>query len=299
MLQLSDWPLNFLLSYAYFDEKNIIFCRNLPRDSFNLIVDSGAFTAWNSGKTITLDGYCSFLDKISFLQPFKAVQLDVFGNPQKSYENLLIMRARGYDVMPVFTRGDSLEKLEEYYQMTDYIMFGGVTIGSSNKNYVKWFCEKNKRRKAHWLGFTNINFIKHYKPESVDSSSWCSGARYGCLVLCDGFGNLKRYMRKNFIMEKSHSLKRSFEKIGIPENKINYFLKQKSWEGDSYRFDGSDWDSPSRGMVGFVTACSYVLNSFEIEKKLGTKVYLAGGNLNVNTGLFKAFNYLKNNGILK
>ena len=56
--------LNILIAYPYFNNQILETLKNADID-YNLIIDSGAYSVWNSGKTITLDEYCSFLDKVS------------------------------------------------------------------------------------------------------------------------------------------------------------------------------------------------------------------------------------------
>lgn len=175
--------LNVLVAFPYWGALVTEQLKTLDRSEYRLIVDSGAFSAWNRGAKIELDDYCRFLDSISQFRPFYAVQLDVFGDPEASFRNLMVMRERGYDVMPVHTRGDSVEMLNRYYEMTDYIMFGGIVVGSENRGYVKWWLQQNQGRKAHWLGFVDVPFIKVYRPESADSTSWMTANIYGLLRL--------------------------------------------------------------------------------------------------------------------
>lgn len=295
---INKLPLNFLVAYPYLNDKeNLNFLRQKKEETnFRLIVDSGAFTAWNSGKKIELDEYCKFLDQIEYLRPFYAVQLDVFGDPEASYKNLLTMKSRGYDVMPVFTRGDSEERLEEYYQMTDYIMFGGIVIGGKNTNYVKWFLNRNKGRKCHWLGFVNLPFIKKYKPESVDSSSWTMSARYGSLVLYNGFGQLKSFERKDFAKAPTDEMMRMFHRVGIEKSQVKHLGQNISWSRPWY-FEGNDWRAPTPGMAQFVTTLSHLMRAREIEKQLGTKVFMAGNIPVVNKFLFRCVDYLEKNGL--
>lgn len=289
--------LNLLLAYPYFDQANIDLLKNTNTNKYRLIVDSGAFTAWNTGKKIELDDYCRFLDKIEFLRPFNAVQLDVFGNPDETFKNLIKMKSRGYEVMPVFTRGDSLERLEEMYEFTDYIMFGGIVIGGSNKNYVKWFLNKNKNRKAHWLGFVNIPFIKMYKPESVDSSSWTGAARFGNMGLYYGNGLIKTLSKKDFAKKPSIDVLKNARKIGIEMDQLSKLGFEETWTKPWY-FDGKDWSKPKPGMAQFVSTLSHLKRSIEVEKNLGTKVYLAGNHDRINKTLLWAQEYLASRGII-
>lgn len=181
--------LNILIAYPYFSETNIRILEEAGREiPIRLIIDSGAFTAWNTGREITLSGYCEFLDRVlprlSHLE-LEYVQLDVFNEPERTYDQLHQMLRSGYTPMPVFTRGDTLERLDEYYSLHDYLMFGGITIGGKNQNYVKWFMENNHNRKVHWLGFTRQDFLYVYRPTSCDSSSIASEHRFGNIAIFD------------------------------------------------------------------------------------------------------------------
>lgn len=290
-------PLNLLIAFPYF-KGNDVLLRKIPRQQYRLIIDSGAFTAWNTGKPIHLDDYCRFLDSIEWLRPFHAVQLDVFGQPEASFKNLRIMQSRGYDVMPVFTRGESLELLEEYYRMTDYIMFGGIVIGGKNEGYVKWFLNKNKGRKCHWLGFVNIPFMKKYKPESVDSSSWSSSARFGNLGLYMGAGKIKTFNKYDFKRRPKKEILDGIHRVGLDESHARFLAYEESWSGAVWTFkQTATWNKQQTGMSQFVSTCSHLLRANEVERNLGTKVYLAGNNPIVNAHLFMAQEWLIEKGI--
>lgn len=289
----SEQKLNLLVAYPYLNTKaNIELISRQRRSDFNLIVDSGAFTAWNTGKVIRLDDYCRFLDSIAHLQPFHAVQLDVFGDPEASYANLQIMLKRGYKVMPVFTRGDSLERLEEYYTLTDYIMFGGIVIGGKNQNYVKWFLERNKGRKCHWLGFVNLPFIKKYRPESVDSSSWSGSARFGGLHLHMGAGHMKRFDKQDFTKKPTDDLLIAASRIGIKYEELKLLSSDVCWSR-AWSYYGDRWNEPIRGMAQFISTMAHIMRGYDIEKRLGTKVYLAGAGEIQNKTIFTALALLK------
>lgn len=283
--------LSLLLAYPYFDDDNHRLLKSVPRDWFRLIVDSGAFSAWNSGKPIKLDDYCRFLDSLENLRPFHAVQLDVVGDGEATARNYEIMKERGYDVMPVFTRGDTATRLDDYYATTDYIMVGGIVAKEKNQNYVKWFCEQNKGRKAHWLGFVNIPFIKVYKPESVDSSAWFSGSVYGTMSLYRGKGELVQLARADLAKAPSPETRALFRGVGIEPGQFCHLAKDVTWSRP-WGYDGRRWDKPAPGMVQFVSTLSHIRRSIEVEKRLGTKVYLACSNAKVNEMLFRAYEYL-------
>lgn len=281
--------LNLLVAFPYFSKSIYKLLLTKDPDSFRLIIDSGAFTAWNTGKQISLDNYAKFLKTIPSHWEYKSVQLDVFGNPEQTYINYLKMMDMGFnEIMPVFTRGDSLERLEEFYSYTNYIMFGGIVVGGENKNYVKWFCEMNKGRKAHWLGFVNLPFMKHYKPYSVDSSSWTRGARFGTLEFYNGFGEIKIHNKKIFIEKPPEKIIKVLKESGFTVNEILALSNKESWTSSGYYRP----EICNKSLAFFMTALAHVRRSLDVEKKLGTQIYLACGGENQVETLFECVKFL-------
>lgn len=268
---LDPIPLNILVAFPYFYKEYEDVFKSVDRKDFRLIVDSGAFSVWNSGLTIEMDEYCSFLDRISYLQPFNAVQLDVYGDAQKSYDNFLLMKQRNYDVMPVFTRGESEQRLDEFYKYTDYIMFGGIAVGGKNKNYVKWFMNRNKGRKVHWLGFTGIDFIKYFRPTSVDSSSWATSKRYGHLSVYDPESMMIRHMgRKDFINRPPKDVIEKLLGVGGTYKMIQDLGKQEAWLSTSKNDPLS-----LKNTVVTLSTLAHIKRSMDVERHFGTRMFLA------------------------
>lgn len=293
---MENTRVNILIAFPYFKRAITEYLRDIPKDTYRLIVDSGAFTAWNIGKQINLDEYCRFLDSIEYLRPFNAVQLDVFGDPEGTWKNFGIMKSRGYDVMPVFTRGDSLERLDEMYRHTDYIMFGGITVGGKNLNYVKWFSENNKGRHVHWLGFCNVDFIKHYHPFSVDSSSWASGARFGNVAFYRGYGQLKTMGRKAFLTMPPDSIFKMAKTSGITKKEIALLQDRESWITSEYV---PSLEKPMKSTANFISAIANVHRAADLEKNTGTRYFFAcvqGGSHPDH--IFQARNFLIERGVI-
>lgn len=285
-IMLRSNKLNILVAYPYFTKNVYKFLMDTDPSTFRLIIDSGAFTAWNTGKQIDMESYCKFLKTIPTSWERKIVQLDVYGNPEQTYTNYMRMLDMGYvDIMPVFTRGDTVERLEEFYKYTDYIMFGGIAIGGENRNYVKWFCDINKGRKAHWLGFVNVPFIKHFKPYSVDSSSASSTERYGFIHYTVGKGEMKSRHRKLFTQPPPQEFIKHIMKSGFTLKEILTLQKEESWNGKA--------TAPNKnpnGLASFITLTNHLKRAFDVENNLGTKIYLA---YNGSNGLQSAYESLK------
>lgn len=292
---LKSTKLNILVAFPYFSKKVFEFLMQQDPSTFRLIVDSGAFTAWNTGKQISMEKYCAFLKTIPSEWEYKAVQFDVYGNPEKTYANYMTMLDIGFkDVMPVFTRGDTVEKLEEFYTYTDYIMFGGIAIGGENRNYVKWFCEVNKNRRAHWLGFVNVPFIKHYRPYSVDSSSAHGASRYGNLQYYVGAGALKSINRKICRSKLPNNVIHYLVKSGFTLKEILDLQKDDAWQGGA-----ATPNSNVKGLASFITITNHTLRAIDLENNLGTQIYLACANSEQLANVFDSLKLLKERKVIQ
>lgn len=254
-----------LVAYPYFDDTVAQGLRSLPKGSVNLLIDSGAFTAHSLGMNITVDEYCHFLDGIADLQPFRAVQLDVIGDHDQTLKNFYTMRQRGFDVMPVFTRGSPAELLEELYSVTDYLLLGGVAGGQGNKAYCNYFNSICRGRKAHWLGFTNIDFIKAYRPTSVDASSWMATSRFGGLQLYEGFGRLSVTPPAKVGPIPTTKQLEAIRRIGYTEADWMELRKREKWGGVT-------------GLASTIGVKSNIVRAMDMERHLGTKFYFSSPN---------------------
>jgi hypothetical protein len=184
--------LNFLAAFPYL-EKSKGFLRRLAahQNEICAFVDSGAFTAWTLGKEIKLDDYCRFLDGLPFA-PWRALTLDVIGNAEATMANFLEMRRRGFSPVPIFTRGESLDALEDYFGHSDIVALGGVAgANNSSAAWCKAVMPVIGQRRAHILGMTRTEWVKFFRPFSVDSSSWMGAARFGTIALYMGDGRME------------------------------------------------------------------------------------------------------------
>ena len=85
---------------------------------------------------------------------------------------------------------------EEY----DYVAIGGIVskeITSQEYKYFPWFINEAHKRgaKIHGLGFTNLEGIRKYHFDSVDSTSWTTGNRFGSIYRFNGT-TMEKYDKK-------------------------------------------------------------------------------------------------------
>lgn len=248
---------NILIAYPYMKPDVIAELARMG-DSVRLLVDSGAFTAWKAGQTIHIDEYCDFIAGLP-IKPWRYFTLDVVGDPKATRRNYDIMRERGLTPAPIFTRGDDPQSLEDYYQTSDLVGIGGLVGTRGNKGFVNGIMRRIGQRKVHWLGFTSLDYIKHYRPYMCDSSSWESGARYGRINLYMGHGRFEDLTHENFSKCRDEAI---FARIRHYGRDPSALLKRDSWHGGA---------TPNR----YLSAASGLALSIDIGQKLGTLMFNA------------------------
>src|SRR5882757_3999808 len=118
---MSQLPV--LASYAYVKNSKTFIDGLTKSRGVDLLIDSGAHTAYNTGTTIDMDAYCEFLKAT---KPKYYFTLDVIGNAEKSLIQYDQMKERGFSPIPIFTRGAPIEHLEIYAKNAGYIALGGI-----------------------------------------------------------------------------------------------------------------------------------------------------------------------------
>ena len=73
----------------------------------------------------------------------------------------------------------------------DYVAIGGLVtkeIASTEYKYFTWFINIAHKygAKIHGLGFTNLKGLEKYHFDSVDSTSWTTGNRFGAVYKFNG-----------------------------------------------------------------------------------------------------------------
>jgi hypothetical protein len=195
------WPLSLLIAYPYLDSPHMLADLGAVQARFNanVIVDSGAFTAFQTGRVITLDEYDAFLDTLP-LPPTHYVNLDVIGDPVGSWRNYEALRARGRHPLPVFTYGDEPAALERMYDAVGHdglVGLGALVSRKGLHGYLAWLMPLVGARKAHLLGLAQPSIVGHWKPYSCDVSSYMMAHRYGTMPVYLGRGQWRRFERSD------------------------------------------------------------------------------------------------------
>lgn len=169
-----------------------------PCESFML--DSGAFTFLQKTKKgggvnldwdAYVDSYAAFIiaNNINLY-----LELDI--DAIVGYERVKAIRARlealtGKPSIPVWHRSRGKDEYLRLCESHSCVAIGGVAtkdIKPAEYKYFPWFVEQAHKRgaKVHGLGFTRSELLHKYHFDSVDSSSWTCGSRFGALCWFDG-----------------------------------------------------------------------------------------------------------------
>lgn len=163
------------------------------------LLDSGAFTFMTKGQQgkdidAYIKDYAGFIKKYN-VQRFFELDIDsVIGYPRVLELRKELEQAVGRSCIPVFhlSRGKDafLQMCEEYKD----VAFGGLlTDGIPTKQiarYLPWFIKQAHDRGCliHGLGFTMLTELGRCHFDSVDSTAWLSGNRYGYVFRFNGHG---------------------------------------------------------------------------------------------------------------
>jgi len=249
------------MAYPYISRnKDAMAMLSSHAEHIDLFLDSGAFTAWKSGVSISLDDYCRFLEGCP-VKPWRYFMLDVVGNPEATMRNFREMVRRGFRPVPVFTAGSPAEYLEEYFAHSDLVGFGGIATKGSNatRNYITFMMQRSRGRNVHLLGYTSLKYLKIFRPYSCDSNSWECGARYGSFCLYMGNGASKTISRDDVRKGLDRRVITRVYELGCNPKDL---FKNENWSGGL---------SIQRTLGG----ASAVALSLDIQKHIGTRMFMA------------------------
>ena len=171
-----------------------------------ILLDSGAFTAWNKNTEMTLEDlfpiYYDFMTKYwSSCKEIYLINLDkIPGSPgvNPSAEEIdecekisdvnynKLVKEFGSRVLPVYHQGESQERLDEVVKMGDYICVSPRNDLPEGQR-VSWSVEVHskipKTTKTHGLATTGMKMMKTVPWTSIDSASWMFTASTGSISI--------------------------------------------------------------------------------------------------------------------
>ena len=165
--------------------------------TMEFMIDSGAFTIWNTGGSVDREELLAFyqaikthfpnahfinLDSIPGKRGQKPNAAEVKRACEESWDNYMWFKSKGFEVLPVFHEDDEWEYLHRMMKETDYIAISPAN-DSSTKRRIKWLDKVYTILKAdyktHGLAATSVQLLKRYPFYSVDSINWKAASIYG------------------------------------------------------------------------------------------------------------------------
>lgn len=193
----------------------------------SFLLDSGAFTFMQAAAKHGSVDWLSYADEYAdFIKEYKIKQyfeLDIDSLKDLRYVEMLrnrIEKRVGWQSIPVW----HTERGKDYFigMVKDYKY---VALGSIakvlppkiavNPIYFPWFINEAHKNgcKIHALGYTNLQGLKTYHFDSVDSTTWTVGSRYGQVMVF-----------RNGTIEKYASVVKGVKIRNIKDTKnINYY----------------------------------------------------------------------------
>lgn len=172
----------------------------------DFLLDSGAFTfMMGKGGSPNWDEYVErYADFINRNNVQKYFELDidsVVGYDRVKEIRRKLERLTNRPTIPVWHISRGLEEYKRMCDEYDYVAIGGIVSGEiKNTKYGAFpslIAEAHKRgAKVHGLGFTALDWLKVCHFDSVDSTAWTTGNRFGYLYYFDGHTMRKKDVPK-------------------------------------------------------------------------------------------------------
>lgn len=191
--------------YFKFAMQAIPLCASID-DDFEIMLDSGAFTAWTQGDKVELDdvlrAYGAIVSKYSDIVPqFWLINLDVIpGNKgriatQEEITEALrvsdinynaLVKEFGEIVLPVFHMMEPEQRLADLCSMAKYVLISPRN-DFPERHRMAWAHQVHDLIpddvRTHGLGATGLNMMTDIPWHSVDSTSWIMSGSYGNIWL--------------------------------------------------------------------------------------------------------------------
>jgi hypothetical protein len=206
-MKLQSTKLNVLYSYAYLRSNKALETELLllsEKGLINLLIDSGAFTAHNSGNPIDLPAYIEACKRYDG-RCWQYVALDVIEDKEQTQENLNLMAKANLKPMPVLTTDEDVSMAMDMVAFNPHI---GVPGGTRTKG--DWMKQRFQQvdkvtdgyAKIHGLGYVTFPEMYQLPLKTVDSSTWTMGRRFGRVHYFD-----KREGMKGFTVQEMKQAK--------------------------------------------------------------------------------------------
>lgn len=190
------WPdrPRALVSFAFPKSLDVAMTKDL-----DLLIDSGAFTAFTIGKKIDLVEYADNLNRYG-KRASAAFNLDVIGDWRASAKNYERLRSRvdnEVNILPVWHTASPVTELHRLCREHNYVGIGGAVEHASTPKRLMpaliraHLVAREHGTLLHGLGVTGATTLNRLPWHTADSSTWQEGHRYGHSRLADRNGKFR------------------------------------------------------------------------------------------------------------
>ena len=162
----------------------------------DFMLDSGAFTFMQDNSSHLnwdeyIERYAAFI-KRNDIQKFFELDIDsVVGYEQVKKYRKKLEKMTGKQCIPVWHKSRGTAEWKKMCDEYPYVAIGGIVSKEIKPEQYKAFplmiTEAHRRKaKVHGLGFTNLTLLEKIHFDSVDSTSWTTGNRFGFIYRFDG-----------------------------------------------------------------------------------------------------------------
>lgn len=168
----------------------------------DFLLDSGAFTFMTSAKGKKVDWneyvekYADFINRNHIKKYFELDIDSIVGYDEVQKITRRLEKLTNVQPIPVWHQNRGIEGYKRMCEEYPYVAIGGlVGGGGASSEYSKkhwhlfpYFIQTahQNNAKIHALGFTSMEGIHKYHFDSVDSTAWVSGNRFGAVYWFDG-----------------------------------------------------------------------------------------------------------------
>lgn len=140
------------------------------------IMDSGAFSAWNSGAVVTLEGYIALAQRLLRDDPTlrEVIALDVINDWRATTANVEAMWRAGVPAMPTYHVGEPWDVLTGYARDYPKVAVGGMAKlhGKDKARFADQVFARVWPKRLHGLAVGSHTLIQAMPWHSVDAATW-------------------------------------------------------------------------------------------------------------------------------
>jgi hypothetical protein len=162
----------------------------------DFLLDSGAFTFMTSSKNHVvweeyIEKYAAFINKHNIEKYFELDIDSVVGYKKVLEYRKRLERLTSKPVIPVWHKSRGIDDFKRMCDEYNYVAIGGIVskeIPKEQYSALPVLISEAHRRKAkiHGLGFTSLEWLPKCHFDSVDSTAWTTGNRFGFIYRFNG-----------------------------------------------------------------------------------------------------------------